>query len=147
VFLGALHHFPDQAATLGRAKELLRADGLVIAHEPVRDRVTPGNAAFVHMLRALFSINNNFYTKHEISVERKELLGEVDKIYNSLRYENEDGEKVQSINYNEAGMPKCIRSFAGCSSKSDLSGAMLFSMNSLAGFASMRKPMLEPRNF
>ena len=103
VFLGALHHFPDQAATLGRAKELLRADGLVIAHEPVRDRVTPGNAAFVHMLRSLLSINNNFYTKHEISVERKELLGEVDKIYNSLRYENEDGEKVQSINDNEAG--------------------------------------------
>lgn len=103
VFLGALHHFPDQTATLGRARELIRTGGLVIAHEPVRDRVTPGNAAFVQLLSTLLSINNNFYKRQEISVEREQLLKGVDKIYNSLRYENEDGEKVQSINDNEAG--------------------------------------------
>jgi 2-polyprenyl-3-methyl-5-hydroxy-6-metoxy-1,4-benzoquinol methylase len=103
VFLGALHHFPNQTATLGRAKELIRTGGLVIAHEPVRDRVTPGNAAFVHLLKSLLSINSNFYTSHQMSIDRETLLNEVDKIYNSLRYENEEGEKVQSINDNEAG--------------------------------------------
>ncbi|MDP2240452.1 MAG: class I SAM-dependent methyltransferase [Burkholderiales bacterium] len=103
VFLGALHHFPNQTATLQRAKELIRPNGLIIAHEPVRDRVTPGNAAFVHLLSTLLSINSNFYKHQELSVDRNQLMAEVDKIYNSLRYENENGEKVQSINDNEAG--------------------------------------------
>lgn len=73
---------------------------MVVAHEPVRDRVTRGNAAFVHLLRSLLSINNNFYTSHEISGDRDQLLNEVGKIHNSLRYENEAGQKVQSINDN-----------------------------------------------
>lgn len=103
IFLGALHHFPDQMATLDRARELIRMGGLIVAHEPVRDRVTHGNAAFVHLLRTLLSINSNFFTAHEMSVDRIQLLKEVDKIFNSLKYENEDGEKVQSINDNEAG--------------------------------------------
>lgn len=103
VFLGALHHFPDQMATLQRAKNLIKPDGLIIAHEPVRDRVTPGNAAFVHLLTTLLSINNNFYKHQDLSVDRSQLLANVGKVYNSLRYESEDGEKVQSINDNEAG--------------------------------------------
>jgi SAM-dependent methyltransferase len=103
VFLGALHHFPNQVATLKRAKQLIRPKGIIIAHEPVRDRVTPGNAAFVHLLSTLLSINNNFYKHQELTVDRNQLLSEVDKIYNSLRYECADGKKVQSINDNEAG--------------------------------------------
>lgn len=103
VFLGALHHFPDQQATLQRAKYLIKPYGLIIAHEPVRDRVTPGNAAFVHLLSTLFSINNNFYKHQNLSVERNQLLTEIDKVYNSLKYESEDGKKVQSVNDNEAG--------------------------------------------
>ena len=70
VFLGALHHFPNQAATLKRAKELIKPNGLIIAHEPVRDRVTLGNATFMHLLRTLLSINNNFYTYQELSIDR-----------------------------------------------------------------------------
>lgn len=103
VFLGALHHFPDQLATLQRAKELIRGNGLVIAHEPVRDRVTRGNAAFVHLLSTLLSVNNNFFRQSELAVDRAKLLDDIEKIFNSLRYESEDGEKVQSVNDNEAG--------------------------------------------
>jgi SAM-dependent methyltransferase len=103
IFLGALHHFPDQLATIHRAKNLLKHNGLIIAHEPVRDRVTRGNAAFVHLLSSLLSINNNFYKPQELSVDRNQLLAEINKVYNSLRYESEGGEKVQSINDNEAG--------------------------------------------
>lgn len=103
LFLGALHHFPNQSATLGRVGELLSDNGVIIAHEPVRDRVTLGNAAFVHLLRSLLSLNNNFYNKHEMRIDRGDLLRELDRLYNSLRYENEAGEKMQSINDNEAG--------------------------------------------
>ena len=103
VFLGALHHFPDQVATIQRAKNLLKPNGLIIAHEPVRDRVTRGNAAFVHLLSSLLSINKNFYKHQDLSVDRDRLLAEIDKVYNSLRYESEEGEKVQSVNDNEAG--------------------------------------------
>ena len=103
VFLGALHHFSDQLATIQRARNLIKPNGLIIAHEPVRDRVTRGNAAFVHLLSSLLSINNNFFKHQNLSFDRDQLLTEIDKVYNSLRYESEDGEKVQSVNDNEAG--------------------------------------------
>jgi 2-polyprenyl-6-hydroxyphenyl methylase/3-demethylubiquinone-9 3-methyltransferase len=103
VFLSALHHFPDQYKTIQRAKNLLKPNGLIIAHEPVRDRVTKGNAAFVHLLTALLSVGKNFHRAQDISVDRKKLNLEVDAIYNLLRYEGEGGEKLQSVNDNEAG--------------------------------------------
>lgn len=103
VFLAALHHFPDQLATLQRARNLIKPNGLIIAHEPVRDRVTLGNAAFVHLLGSLLSINNNFFKHQNLSVDRSQLLTEINKVYDSLRYEGEGGEKVQSANDNEAG--------------------------------------------
>lgn len=103
VFLGALHHFPDQLATILRAKKLIKQNGLIIAHEPVRDRVTLGNSAFVYLLRTLLSINKNFFNHQDLSIDRNQLRADVNKIFNSLRYESEDGEKVQSVNDNEAG--------------------------------------------
>jgi 2-polyprenyl-3-methyl-5-hydroxy-6-metoxy-1,4-benzoquinol methylase len=103
VFLGALHHFPDYLATIQRAKNLIKHNGLIIAHEPVRDRCTLGNAAFVHLLITLLSINKNFYIYQDLSTDRNQLLADVNKIYNSIRYESEDGEKIQSVNDNEAG--------------------------------------------
>lgn len=103
VFLGALHHFPDQSATIQRARNLLKPNGLIIAHEPARDRVTLGNAAFMHLLRSLLSINNHFYTHQDLSSDRNQLLIQIEKMYKTLKYESEDGEKVQSANDNEAG--------------------------------------------
>ena len=103
VFLGALHHFPDQDATVSRARSLLRVGGIIIAHEPVRDRVTKGNAAFVHLLRVLVSIQHGFYKTCGIPATTAQRDAEINKLFNEMRYELADGEKAQSINDNEAG--------------------------------------------
>ncbi len=103
VFLGALHHFPDQARTLGRARELLRPGGICLAHEPVRDRVTEGNATFVHLLRVLLSTAGAFFREVPIPDSDEARRSEIRHVLRELRYEGEDGEKVQSVNDNEAG--------------------------------------------
>jgi SAM-dependent methyltransferase len=103
VFLGALHHFPDQGATLDRVRKLLRPGGLVLAHEPVRDRVTRGNAVFVHLLRVLLSAQGSFYKRYDVPVDDASREEEFDRLFAEMRYETEDGDNVQSINDNEAG--------------------------------------------
>lgn len=50
IFLGALHHFRDQQKVMDSVKRLLNSEGIVIAHEPTRDRVTKGNAIFYDLL-------------------------------------------------------------------------------------------------
>jgi 2-polyprenyl-3-methyl-5-hydroxy-6-metoxy-1,4-benzoquinol methylase len=103
VTVGALHHFPDQDGVGARVKELLCPEGIFIVQEPTRDRYTPGLAAFVHMIRLLLSVGGGFYEKLSIPIEQIQLDAEIDKIFKSLRYESEGGEKLQSPNDNEAG--------------------------------------------
>jgi SAM-dependent methyltransferase len=103
VFLGALHHFPEQDATLKRATTLLKPDGTIVVHEPARDRVTRGNAAFVHLLRVLLSAQNGFYRNHDVPGDGKSREMEIDNLFAKMKYELEDGQKVQSVNDNEAG--------------------------------------------
>jgi len=103
VFVGALHHFPDQESTLHRAKSLLREGGILIAHEPVRDKVTKGNAAFCHLLRVVLSINGGFYKNYKPQTNLELRKKEIDSLFNDMRYETDDGQKSQSVNDNEAG--------------------------------------------
>lgn len=103
VFLGALHHFPDQATTLERVRSLLRKGGLVLAHEPVRDRATRGNAIFVHLLRVLLSAQGGFYKQFPPPTDAATRESEFDRVFAEMRYESEDGENLQSVNDNEAG--------------------------------------------
>lgn len=103
VFLGALHHFPDQQQTLRRVRQLLKPDGIVLVHEPVRDRVTRGNAVFAHLLRVLLSLKGGFFEHHAIPGSDQSREQEFDKLFASMRYETEDGENMQSVNDNEAG--------------------------------------------
>jgi SAM-dependent methyltransferase len=103
VFLGALHHFPDQGATLDRARKLLRPRGLVLAHEPVRDRVTRGNAVFVHLLRVLLSAQGGFFKRYDVPADAAAREKEFERLFAEMRYETEEGDNVQSINDNEAG--------------------------------------------
>jgi 2-polyprenyl-3-methyl-5-hydroxy-6-metoxy-1,4-benzoquinol methylase len=63
LFLGALHHFSNQQSVMDSVKRLLKNEGVVIAHEPSRDRVTKGNAVFHDLLLSLLSINNGFFNK------------------------------------------------------------------------------------
>ena len=103
VFLGALHHFPDQQRTLGRVAGLLKPGGIAIAHEPVRDRVTRGNAVFVHLLRVLLSAQSGFYKHHGVPPDASAREREFEQLFAGMRYESEDGHNVQSVNDNEAG--------------------------------------------
>lgn len=108
VFLGSLHHFSDQTGVMRQVQRLLKEDGLVIVHEPTRDRMSCGNAAFMHLVRLLLSVGGGYYQSLDIpeSIERQR--EEVDKIYNSMRYENENGEKLQSVNDNDAGFKEMM---------------------------------------
>lgn len=103
VFLGALHHFPDQVRVLARAEELLKPAGVILVHEPVRDRVTRGNAIFMHLLRVLISLNSGFYRSYPIPRDAASREREFEQLFAQLRYETEDGHNVQSANDNEAG--------------------------------------------
>jgi hypothetical protein len=84
-------------------KRLLKNEGVVIAHEPTRDRVTKGNAVFHDLLLSLLSVNNGFFNKKEIPENEYELNKSIDQNYRKLKYETEDGTKLQSVNDNEAG--------------------------------------------
>jgi hypothetical protein len=75
----------------------------VLAHEPVRDRVTRGNAVFVHLLRVLLSAQGSFYKRYDVPVDDASREEEFDRLFAEMRYETEDGDNVQSINDNEAG--------------------------------------------
>jgi 2-polyprenyl-3-methyl-5-hydroxy-6-metoxy-1,4-benzoquinol methylase len=103
VTVGALHHFPDQQGVGRRVSELLRPDGIFIVQEPTRDRYTRGLATFVHAIRLLLSVGGGFYQKLQIPPDKPRLEEEIGKLFKSLRYESEDGGKLQSPNDNEAG--------------------------------------------
>ena len=103
VFLGALHHFSDTPSVLARIVRLLAPDGIVVVHEPVRDRVTPENAAFVHLLRVVLSAGDGFHVSHPPPADRPTLDCEIAGLFDEMRYEAQGGENVQSINDNEAG--------------------------------------------
>lgn len=103
IFVGALHHFADQKSVMERVNQLLNEGGLIIVHEPTRDRVTKKNAAFVHFLKVLLSLNGGFFERNEIPASEKILNDEVERTFRKMRYQLDSGEKAQSINDNEAG--------------------------------------------
>ena len=103
VFLGALHHFKEQQKVMDKVVELLNNNGIILAHEPTRDRVSIGNAAFYNIIKTLLSVNNGFYQKMEIPDNKRTLNNNILLEYNKSKYETEDGSKIQSVNDNEAG--------------------------------------------
>lgn len=108
-FVGALHHFADQDAVCRQCKALLVDNGIIIAIEPTRDRMTRGNAVIVHLIETLLSVSDGYYNNRQISGTIEEMEKESEKIFNNLRYENETGEKVQSVNDNDAGYSEMIK--------------------------------------
>jgi 2-polyprenyl-3-methyl-5-hydroxy-6-metoxy-1,4-benzoquinol methylase len=103
IFVGALHHFSDQEKVGKRVQTLLKENGLIIVHEPTRDRVTRGNATFIHLVRLLLAQGGGFYKDTEIPENFEVHSAEIDAIFSEMRYESQSGENVQSVNDNEAG--------------------------------------------
>jgi SAM-dependent methyltransferase len=113
IFVGALHHFKDQEKVMHRVHELLAPDGIVIAHEPTRDRVSMSNAVVFHLLTRLLGAGNGFFEKTELPQDAPALDTEIQSILNRMRYESEDGEKLQSVNDNDAGHPEMTNALRG----------------------------------
>lgn len=103
VFLGAMHHFPDQAGVAKRTRALLRTGGIVIGHEPARDKVTPLVASLLYLCKVLLGAGGNLYTALPTPQGPAAIEAGLTKELNRLVYETEDGEKLQSVNDNEAG--------------------------------------------
>ena len=102
LFVGVLHHFPNQKRVHLACKKLLKANGLLICHEPVRDKVTKRNAVANVLVSTLLSVCESYYLNVAPEFDRN-LDKVIDKKFNQLRYELEGGDKAQSINDNEAG--------------------------------------------
>jgi len=103
VFVGALHHFPDQAAILDLCRDLLAPGGLVLAHEPVRDKATRGNAAVLTLVRLLLSRSGAWYRELDLPGDEAGLNAAVNAVASELSCLDEHGDKAQSENDNEAG--------------------------------------------
>lgn len=102
LFVGALHHFADQPAVHEAVGRLMKNDGILICHEPLRDRVTKRNAIANLLVTRLLEASGNYYTVLPSDFPVK-LHDDADIKFMQLRYELEDGEKAQSVNDNEAG--------------------------------------------
>lgn len=103
VFVGALHHFPNQEQVLGRAEELLNEKGIVIVHEPTRDRVEKKNAAIHQLIITLLGLSGGYYKVPASYTSIEQIKEDVEGTYRHLKYEEESGEKSQSVNDNSAG--------------------------------------------
>ena len=103
VFLGALHHFGDQYTVMRRVRELLAPSGVIVVHEPARDRVERGHAVFSLMAEGIISAGGHFHTDIPLPGDDAACEAEIDRRYRRMRYEDEAGEKLQSANDNEAG--------------------------------------------
>lgn len=111
VFLGTLHHFKNQDQVMKRTRDCLKKDGHIYIHEPVRDRVCERNAIFVYMLKVLLSLNRGFYQEIALPDEDSDLDNNIHSIYAGLKYEDLDGNKIQSVNDNEAGYRDMCKAF------------------------------------
>lgn len=103
IFLASLHHFKEQQQVMQRAAQLLQDHGIILAHEPTRDRVTESNAVVFHMLQMLVSLAGGYYKQVEIPPNVQDLDKSIQNIYQHMKYEDEQGQKTQSTNDNEAG--------------------------------------------
>jgi 2-polyprenyl-6-hydroxyphenyl methylase/3-demethylubiquinone-9 3-methyltransferase len=103
LFIGSLHHMPDTQQVCERAKILLRPGGLIMAHEPTRDRYTEDLCVLVHFIYTLLAVGGGYFKDMPIPADDAERSDSVRRLYNALKFETEDGEKVQSPNDNEAG--------------------------------------------
>jgi SAM-dependent methyltransferase len=113
VFLGALHHFPDQDAVMRKVQALLAEDGLVIAHEPTRDRATLGNALLLQLLRQVLAAGGGYFQALSIPPDIAAHEAQAERLYREQRYETEEGDKLQSINDNEAGFREMTAALDG----------------------------------
>lgn len=67
LFSVSLHHMPDAAAVVRRARELTRPGGHVLCHEPCHERFQESDAAQVALIRAILALTGHWYDPAEIT--------------------------------------------------------------------------------
>lgn len=108
LFVGSLHHFKNQDEVMSKINTLLSSDGLVIAHEPTRDRVTVRNASVSLLIEVLLSASGNYFQSIQTPTNMADLESQIQRKFMYLKYEDEEGHKRQSPNDNEAGFTMMI---------------------------------------
>lgn len=114
VFVGALHHFPDQGAIARRVASLLAPGGLILAHEPSRDRITTGNLTFICLLRALLAASGGFHEYIDPPLDRDSIDKAVATLRAELTCTDAQGAKAQSPLDNEAGHAEMLPALRRC---------------------------------
>lgn len=109
LFVGALHHFPDQDSVNQCCNVLLKHSGVVVCHEPARDLVSKKNAIVNILITKILKFCNCYFEDVNANSALDDINEEIEKKYNELKYENE-GQKLQSVNDNEAGYKDMIKS-------------------------------------
>ena len=104
LFTASLHHFPNTDEIISHSFNLLKKGGILIADEPIRDQVSRKNAAVILLLKGLLSATGSYHDKVSVPLDEKGLGNLLQEIYTHERYETEEGEKLQSVNDNEAGL-------------------------------------------
>jgi len=102
-FVGALHHFPDQESIIARCKQLLNKDGLMLVHEPTRDRVEKKNAAVYLLIKSILFGAGGYFEEAGPFSSIADIDGEATVIFKKMKYEDDHGDKLQSVNDNSAG--------------------------------------------
>lgn len=110
IFLGTLHHFEDQEGVMNKVSSLLDANGIILVHEPTRDRVTKGNVAFMGLIQVLLSVGKGYYKNIPIPDDSDSYEKQISMLLSELTYVNQDGEKIQSINDNDSGFQEMFGS-------------------------------------
>jgi 2-polyprenyl-3-methyl-5-hydroxy-6-metoxy-1,4-benzoquinol methylase len=104
LFVGALHHFPDQAQIHALCSQMLVNGGLFICHEPVRDKIDKSNAVISSLITTILSKCGLYYDNtNSAPAELAAMQKYIEEKYKMLRYESDSGEKLQAVNDNEAG--------------------------------------------
>lgn len=114
VFVGALHHFPDQGAVSRRVASLLAPAGLILAHEPSRDRITTGNLTLISLLRTLLSASGGFHEPVDSPLDRNDIDEAVATLRAELTCTDSEGAKTQSPLDNEAGHAEMLPALRRC---------------------------------
>jgi hypothetical protein len=90
-------------AVSDRVQWLLTDDGLIVTHEPARDRFKEGLGSFILLLQVLLSAKGRFYKDIPIPANEETRKIEAARIFQNLMFETDEGNKIQSPNNNEAG--------------------------------------------
>jgi 2-polyprenyl-3-methyl-5-hydroxy-6-metoxy-1,4-benzoquinol methylase len=108
LFWSTLHHFADCDQAVRKARELLNPGGIVVVFEPTRDRVTRNIVSVMYLIEQLLAMTGQYYREPDANLSLDEVRRNIEKEYRLQRYESEDGQKLQSVNDNEAGFEQML---------------------------------------